>query len=66
MTKIVSQVQVGKWVLLSLDGAFPNTKWTKAIIDGIEYRAEVVHDIENSVGILATGGNFIGKEIAFD
>lgn len=52
-------------MLLSLDGMRPLTNWTRVVIDGVEYKAEIPFDLKNNIGILTTGGDFVGKEITF-
>ena len=64
MRKIVSSLRVGKYTLLSLDGAVPMVEHKKYRIDGKEYSIVPVYDLPNSIAITAEG-SFVGKIVEF-
>lgn len=64
MIKVHKQLKAGKHTVLLLDSEVPHTKFSKLHIDGKEYKPETVYDLENSIGVAATG-DFEGKEVKF-
>lgn len=64
MVKVEKQLNAGKYIVLCLNQPIPFDCGNKVTIDGREYETEVVYDLPNAIGILATG-NFVGKEIVF-
>ena len=64
MIKIEKQIDLGNRVILLLDSALPNKRFSKLRINGKEYMPEVVYDLKNSIGVIGTG-DFEGKEIEF-
>ena len=64
MVKIEKQLNAGKYTVLCLNQPIPFECGNKVTIDGREYEAEIVYDLPNSIGILATG-SFVGKDIVF-
>lgn len=64
MRKVVSQLHLSKYTLLSLDGPIPAKEHRKYRIDGIEYNIVPVYDMPNSIAI-ATEGHFVGKTVEF-
>lgn len=64
MIKVKSQLEVGKYTVLTLDSNIPYSKENEVIIDGKTFQTEIVYDMPNSIGIIAHG-DFIGKEIKF-
>lgn len=64
MRGIVSEIRVGKYTLLSLDGPVPMKEHRKYRIDGIEYDIVPVYDLANSIAIAAEG-SFVGKNVEF-
>lgn len=64
MIKVDKQLQAGKYTVLLLDSEIPHIRFSKLVIDGKEYKPETVYDLENSIGIPATG-DFEGKEVKF-
>lgn len=64
MIKVDKQLQAGKYTVLLLDSEIPHIRFSKLVIDGEEYKPETVYDLENSIGVAATG-DFEGKEVKF-
>lgn len=64
MIKVNKQLEVGNYSVLMLDSEIPHTKFSKLLIDGKEYKPEIVYDLKNSIGVAASG-DFEGKEIQF-
>lgn len=64
MIKVDKQLQAGKYTVLLLDSEIPPIRFSKLVIDGEEYKPETVYDLENSIGVAATG-DFEGKEVKF-
>lgn len=64
MIKVEKQLKAGDYTVLLLDSEIPHDRFSKLLIDGKEYKPEIVFDLKNSIGIAATGA-FEGKEIKF-
>lgn len=64
MIKVHKQLNAGKYTILLLDSEVPHTRFSKLLIGGMEYKPETVYDLENSIGVAATG-DFEGKEVKF-
>lgn len=64
MIKVDKQLQAGKYTVLLLDSEIPHIRFSKLVIDGEEFKPETVYDLENSIGVAATG-DFEGKEVKF-
>ena len=64
MIKVNKQIKTGNSTILLLDSEIPHIRFSKLLIDGEEYKAEIVYDLKNSIGVLAIG-DFEGKEIRF-
>lgn len=64
MIKVDKQLEAGKYTVLLLNSEIPRTKFSKLVIDGKEYKPETVYDLDNSIGVAATG-DFEGKEVKF-
>lgn len=64
MSKVYKQLKAGKYTVLLLDSEIPSVKFSKLLIGGVEYTPETVYDLNNSIGVAATG-NFEGKEVKF-
>ena len=64
MRTVVSELCVGKYVVLSLDGPVPSTEHKKYRIDNLEYDIVPLYDMPNSIGI-AGSGSFVGKKVHF-
>lgn len=64
MRKVVSQMRVSKYTLLSLDGSIPMKEHRKYRIDGVEYDIVPVYDLPDSIAIIAEG-SFVGKNVEF-
>lgn len=64
MIKVDKQLKAGGYTVLLLDSEIPRTRFSKLIIDGKEYKPEIVYDMPNSIGVIATG-SFEGKEVKF-
>lgn len=64
MIKVNKQIKTGNSTILLLDSEIPHIRFSKLLIDGEEYKPEIVYDLKNSIGVLAIG-DFEGKEIRF-
>lgn len=64
MIKVYKQIEAGNFTVLLLDSEIPRIRFSKLLIDGKEYKPEVVYDLKDSIGVLAIG-DFEGKEIKF-
>lgn len=64
MMKVDKQLKAGNYTVLLLDSEIPHGRFSKLLIDGKEYKPEIVFDLKNSIGISAVG-EFEGKEIKF-
>lgn len=64
MIKVEKQFDLGGKTILLFDSAIPNKKFTKLLIDGKEYKADIVYDLQNGLGVAAEG-EFEGKEVEF-
>ena len=64
MIKVYKQIETGNFTVLLLDSEIPRIRFSKLLIDGKEYKAEVVYDLKDSIGVAAIG-DFEGKEIKF-
>lgn len=64
MIKVNKQLEVGNYSVLMLDSEIPHTKFSKLLINGKEYKPEIVYGLKNSIGVAASG-DFEGKEIQF-
>lgn len=64
MIKVNKQLEGGNYSVLMLDSDIPHTKFSKLLINGKEYKPEIVYDLKNSIGVAASG-DFEGKEIQF-
>ena len=64
MITIVDQVAVKNYIVLFLSESLPNRAYNTLLIDGVEYKPEIVYDLDASIAIIAEG-DFIGKEIKF-
>ena len=64
MSKVVKQVDIGKYTLITLDTPIPNANFQKVVIENREYETEIAYDLKNSLGIIGKG-NFENKEIQF-
>ena len=64
MIKVNKQIKTGNSTILLLDSEIPHIRFSKLLIDGEEYKPEIVYDLKNSIGVLAIG-DLEGKEIRF-
>ena len=64
MIKVDKQLKAGNYTVLLLNSEVPDITFSKLIIDGKEYKPEIVYDMKNSIGVAATG-EFEGKEVKF-
>ena len=64
MIKVDKQLKAGNYTVLLLNSEVPHIRFSKLIIDGKEYKPEIVYDMKNSIGVAATG-EFEGKEVKF-
>lgn len=64
MLKVVSDFAIGAYRVLALDGEKPNTKYTKYVIEGKEYKIIPAYDIGNCIAIKSTS-SFVGKTVEF-
>ena len=64
MIKVNKQIKTGNSTILLLDSEIPHIRFSKLLIDGEEYKPEIVYDLKNSIGVLAIG-DFEDKEIRF-
>ena len=64
LRKVVSELCVGHYTALQLDGELPSTSYTKYLIDGKYYDAVPVYDLPRHIAIEATG-SFIDKTVEF-
>lgn len=62
--KVDKQIKMGTHTILLLDSEIPQIRFSKLLINGEEYRPEIVYDLRNSIGVTADG-DFQGKEIEF-
>lgn len=63
MHKVISELKVGKYMLLALDKTKPNN-YSKYKIDGTEYEPVTVYDAPFGIAIEASEG-FVGKTVEF-
>ena len=64
MAKVISEFAVGKCVVLKLDEAVPNRKFSKYKIGGELFSPVIVYDAVNCIAIEASG-SFKGKTVEF-
>lgn len=64
MPKVRDQISDGHYTIIILDSPIPASWRDRVVIDGIEYKTEIVYDMENSLAIVGSG-SFIGKEVQF-
>ena len=55
MIKVNKQIKTGNSTILLLDSEIPHIRFSKLLIDGEEYKPEIVYDLKNSIGVLAIG-----------
>lgn len=64
MITIVDQARIKNYTVLFLSECIPNMAFRTLVIDGVEYKPEIVYDLDASIAIIAEG-DFIGKVIEF-
>ena len=64
MAKIVHEFSIGKYKVLTLDGAKPNRDYRAYQIDGKTYKVVPVYDAENCIAI-ESSETFTGKTVEF-
>lgn len=64
MRKIISEITLGKYKALILDGPVPTHRYSKYCIDGIYYDIVPVYDAKNCIAI-ASSDSFLGKIVNF-
>lgn len=66
MLKIVDEFQIGKYMVLKLDGNIQDTKdYRKYRIDGKIYNPVPVYDMGNNVIAVESENSFFGKTVDF-
>ena len=65
MSKVISEFSVGKYKILKLDGAKPNKKYTKYVIDGKEHSVVPIYDAVDCIAI-ESSDSFKGKTVEFE
>lgn len=64
MRKVLSDFSVGKYRVLKLDGETPKNKYSGYMIDGKEYAAVPMYDVQNCIAI-ESSDSFAGKTVEF-
>lgn len=64
MIKVEKQFNFSGKTILFFDSDLPTTKYSKLLIDGKEYKPDIVYDLKGALGISSTG-DFEGKEVKF-
>jgi hypothetical protein len=64
LIKVEKQFNLKDKTILFFDSAIPTKKFSKLLIDGKEYKPDIVYDLKNGLGV-ATTGEFEGKEVKF-
>lgn len=63
--KVVSEIKVGNYSVLKLDGSKPNHKYTKYIIDGQQYDIVPMYDADNCIAVRSSE-SLNGKTVSFE
>ena len=64
MRTVISEISLGKYKALILDGPVPIHSYTKYRIDGIYYDIVPVYDAKNCIAV-ESSGSFLGKKVEF-
>lgn len=64
MRKVTSEMSIGDYKVLTLDGALPLKRYTKYVIEGKEYDIIPVYDLPNCIAI-ESEDHFEGKTVEF-
>ena len=64
MITIVDQATLKNYTVLFLSESLPNRAYNTLLFDGVEYKPEIVYDLDASIAIIAEG-DFIGKVTEF-
>lgn len=63
--RVISEIAVGNYKVLKLDGSKPNRKYTKYIIDGQQYDIVPMYDAENCIAVKSSE-SLNGKTVSFE
>ena len=64
MRKVISEITLGKYKALILDGPVPIHQYSKYRIDGFYYDIVPVYDAKNCIAI-ESADSFLGKTVEF-
>lgn len=64
MRKVISEITLGKYKALILDGPVPTYRYSKYCIDGTYYDIVPVYDAKNCIAIVSSD-SFVGKIVDF-
>lgn len=64
LIKVEKQFDFTGKTILIFDSDIPTAKYSRLLIDGKEYKPDIVYDLKRALGVAATG-DFEGKEVEF-
>jgi hypothetical protein len=64
MLSVVSELAIGQYKVLSLDGPLPNRAYNRYVISGKDFACVPLYDIPNSIAI-ESAESFVGKKVEF-
>ena len=64
MRKVISEMNIGNYKVLALDGELPLKRYRKYVIDGTAYDIVPVYDLPNCIAI-ESDDHFAGKTVEF-
>ena len=64
MRKVISELNIKNYKILTLDGELPLKPYTKYVIDGKTYDIVPMYDMPNCIAI-ESAGHFEGKTVEF-
>ena len=63
---VLDTYKAGKYTALILSDKLPQKAFNKVVVDGTEYTAEPVYDMDNEVAVVANiDSDFKGKNVSF-